>query len=121
MQKEEIVIDTDNPQESVEKIQKAIDEFVLIIQKQEKELKRNVETMDNSAKEIQALLGHVTGLANIIKGVYRVVQSKHELWHGDKEMEELNKNLATFVVSSDAIKLGVISKKLEEENNEHAE
>jgi len=104
-----IEIDENNPQESVKKIQEAFDELVDVINQQKQNLLDNAKVIDDAKEQIENLTKSTIGFSDSLKGIHMTLQSKKDLFKDDMEMNELLTTLSTFVVSSAAVKLGVIS------------
>ena len=101
----EIKLDLDNKEEAAKQlviIQQQFDELLTVMKEQEKQLKENVIAMEN-------LTTTSVDLSDTIKNINIVLGSKKDLWAGDEVMNDLMNKLAHFVMSSGAIKLGVIS------------
>lgn len=90
-------------------VQNQFDELLDVMKQQEKQLKENVKTIDEAHKSITDLTNSSVGFSDALKNIHITLNNKKDLWEGDKEMQGLMEGLATFVVSSGAIKLGVIS------------
>lgn len=107
-----IDLDLSNKEEAkkqLEKIQFAIDELLDVCNKQKAQLKENLEVMTTSEEQIINLTKASVDMADTIKAVHRILQARKEKFEGDDAMKTVMDSLATFVVSSGAIKLGVIS------------
>lgn len=108
----QVEIDLNNKEkaaEEIKKIQKAIDDLIGVCKSQEQQLKDNVKVINEAEEHINTLQKTAVDLSDALKAVHRILQSKKEMFGTDKEIKELLDMLATFVVSSGAIKLGVIS------------
>ena len=116
-----VVIDLENKEaakDQIKLIQGAMDDFVDVINKQSAQLKENVVSIDEAKKQIVNLTAGSVGLADTIKAIHLLLGRKKDLFKDDKQMNELMNELATFVVSSGAIKLGVLSHAMEGEKDE---
>ena len=65
-----------------------------------------VEAYEN---QVKVLTQGTISLSDSLKNVHLFFNSKKELWQNDKEVVEFMQHLSTWVVSSGAIKLGVLS------------
>lgn len=114
-----IEINLDDKEQAAAKlkeIQGSFDELLSVMKMQEKQLKENAAVMEKAGQENKDLLDTAVGLADTIKSIYRLLNTKKEMWASDVQVNELMNQLATYMVSSSAIKLGVISNQKAIEN-----
>lgn len=93
----------------VKQIQDSIDELVLANTELKAQLNYNLEVIKSAEEQITNLTDTSVGLSDALKAVHRILQARKDQFKGDDEMKAVMDSLATFVVSSGAIKLGVIS------------
>lgn len=111
----EIKINFNNKAEAhkqVKLIQKTINDLLEICQDQKKQLLENISVIDESKLQITNLTKSAVDLSDAIKNIQRLLGSKMDLLKGDEELMKLTESLNTFIVSSGAIKLGVISNEM---------
>lgn len=104
-----------NPEKAkqvIKEVQDAIDEMV----KTNQELLKMTEDANKIAAEYeeQTTLLHKTSsdLSDALKAIFSIMGKKKELWKNDEEINVIMDTLATFVLGSGTIKLGVIGKGL---------
>jgi len=102
--------------ENKEEVQKEFDALTDACNKQSTELKANGVAMEEAKMQIVNLTAGSVGLAGTIKAIHLLLGRKSDLFKDDKQMNELMREIATFVVSSGAIKLGVLSHAMDKEN-----
>lgn len=90
-------------------IQNEIDALVEVCESQKKMLKENIETISSSKETIVDLTNSTIAMADSLKALHRLLQARKELFVGDEQMQTIMNSLATFVLGSGAIKLGVLS------------
>jgi hypothetical protein len=101
-----------NPEKAkviVQQVQKAFTELAnsnlqaLNVAKQSQTLLADYE------QQMKVLVNGNINLADALKNVHIFLNSKKDLWKADKEVQDFMQHLSTWVVSSGAIKLGVLS------------
>lgn len=103
--------DETKAKEVIAKVQKAIDDLV-IANSQAQQAAKDALTLSNEyEKQVDLLLQANTDLADALKNIHIMLNAKRDLFKEDKEMVEFMEKLATWTLSSAAIKSGVISKK----------
>ena len=95
--------------QEIKKVQTAIDELLDVCNQQKTQLQENIKTISEAEAHSKTLENSAVDMSDAMKAIHRILQSKKELFEGDQEMKAVLDSLATFVVSSGAIKLGVIS------------
>jgi len=100
------------------RVVKDVQEFVDNVIKQRDELLNQAEISNKVATEYQNHLFTVSktvgDLTQAMKNIHVMLGSKKDLWQDDSEMNDLMNTISTFVMSSGAIKLGVLSNETDE-------
>lgn len=102
----------------IKKVQDAIDELVISNQEWEKNAKEALKTAKEYEAQVDKLLEANIDLSDALKNVHIFLNSKRDLFKKDKASVEFMEKLATWTISSSAIKAGVMSAK--RENNERS-
>ena len=115
----ELKLDLENPEESIKLIQESFDEIVKVNQEYKEELLKKNKIMEEAETVIADLQNSAIDLSDTIKAINMTLINKKNLFKGDEIMEDLLTTISKFMLSSSAIKLGVMSearrRKLEEE------
>ena len=117
----EIKLNIENKEEAkaqLKVIQKSIDELVDVCSEQKKQLQENIKTISEAEDHIKNLTDTSVGLSDSLKAIHTILGKKKDMFEGDEEMKAIMDSLATFVLGSGAIKLGVISAAKEMEKDE---
>jgi len=93
----------------VKVLKDSYEEMCEVSKKQNEALKVANDQLESAAKTINTLTDAAMGTTEALKAVHTILGSKKDLWNNDKQINELMNSLSTFVLSSGAIKLGVIS------------
>lgn len=107
----EIRIDTTSKEtmmEGVREFQKNHDECLEVCNAQKAQLAENLTTIKEAKEHIKNLEESVTGFVSALKSVHILLGARADKFKGDAEMKVVMDSLATLVMSSTAIKLGVI-------------
>lgn len=103
--------DETKAKEVIAKVQKAIDDLVIANSQAQQAAKDALALSNEYEKQVDLLLQANTDLADALKNIHIMLNAKRDLFKEDKEMVEFMEKLATWTLSSAAIKSGVISKK----------
>lgn len=98
--------------QTISKVQKAIDDLVIANTAAKKAAEDAVALSDEYEKQVNLLLSANTDLADALKNIHIMLNSKRELFKEDAEMADFMAKLATWTLSSSAIKSGALSKEL---------
>lgn len=96
-------------QADVDKVQKEFDDLLAVCKSQKIELSKNGLLMVEANRQINTLTELAISLSDTLKATHSVLGRKKDMFKGDDEMTVILNSLATFVLSSGAIKLGVVS------------
>jgi hypothetical protein len=108
----EINLNIENKEEArkqLKVIQKEINSLVEVCNLQKTQLQENLTTMTDAEEQIKKLTDTAVGLSDSLKAIHQILGKKSDMFEGDVEMKAIIDSLATFVLGSGAIKLGVIS------------
>lgn len=103
------LLDKSKIQSQVQVIQEQIDELLGVIEKQQSELKNNADVMLNAQDRIETLLNTNKDLVEAIKNVHIYLGSQSDKFKGDEGFKILMEGLGVFIMSSGAIKAGVVN------------
>jgi len=101
-----------NPEKAaqvIKQVQDALDEAVIGWQDATAAAKAANDIAEKYQKHCETLQTTSNDLTEALKNVHIVLGSKKDLWKDDKQMIQLMENLGTFVLSSGAIKSGVMN------------
>lgn len=100
----------------VKQIQDAYDESVAAFLEAEALAKKMSGIAEGFKEQAELFQINYLDATQGIKAIHLILNTKRELFKGDKEMDELMNMLATFVVSPAAIKVGILANAIGKEN-----
>ena len=87
-------------------------ELTNALEQQSTLLRENLDTIQESKAVTENLILATTNMSTTIKNIYTMLTVRKELFTDDKEMQKLLDELATFTLSSGAIKLAAVKNAL---------
>lgn len=93
---------------AIKKVQLAIDEIVKVREALFETANAANKIAAEYSKQVTTLTKTNFDLTTVLKSIHILFGQKYELIQGDTELKELANSLATFILSSGAIKQGVL-------------